>query len=153
MAKLSEYARSLQTTREWVEELMQSLKTKDEALACRALRVTLQELRDHLGPQEAAHFASQLPLLIRGVFYEGWRPTGKPVKRRSKDEFVENVGRAFDEIYQLEEVEELVRDVLEFLSRRISAGEIRDVVLSLPKELRDLWPFEGDRRMAMMESR
>ena len=143
MANLAEFGASLATTREWIGDLMAILETGNEAQACRALRVTMQELRDHLTIAEVADFSAQLPLLLRGVFYEGWRPTGKPVKRRSKEEFLEKISRHFPEFSEVTEVEETVRDVFEFLSRKVSAGEIRDIVTSLPKDLRDLWPPES----------
>lgn len=45
----------------------------DRQMAYHALRGVLFTLRDRLTVEEAAHFASQLPLLIRGIFYEGYR--------------------------------------------------------------------------------
>ena len=148
MANLSEFGSSLETTREWINELMETLGT-DEAKACRALRVTLHELRDHLTVEEAADLAAQMPLLLKGVYYEGWRPAGKPVKRCSKEEFLEKIAESFKDGPHAGKVEQMVRDVFSFLDRRVSAGEIRDVVNSLPKDLRNLWPaYSGERRSA-----
>ena len=145
MANLSEFGSSLETTREWISELMETLNT-DEARACRALRVTLHELRDHLTVGESADIAAQMPLLLRGVFYEGWRPAGKPVERCSKEEFLEKIGESFKDGPHVGQVEKMVRDVFTFLHRRVSAGEIRDVVTSLPKGIRSLWPaYSGER--------
>ncbi len=143
MANLNEFRASLDTAREWIDDLMESIDTRNEAQACRALRVTLQELRDHLTTQEIADFASQLPQLLRGVFYEGWRPAEKPARRRSRLELLERVYKQCPDCASIEQVEVMVQEIFEFLSRKISAGEIRHVVTSLPKELRELWPAEA----------
>ncbi len=145
MANLKEFNSSLETTREWISELMETLGS-DEAKACRALRVTLTELRDHLTVEEAADLAAQMPLLLRGVYFEGWRPAGKPLKRCSKQEFLNKIAASLNDAFRLNEVERMVRNVLLFIDRKVSPGEIRHVVQSLPKDLRSLWPsYYGER--------
>jgi uncharacterized protein (DUF2267 family) len=135
---------SLETTREWMQDLMGQLGTSDDAFAYRALRATLHELRDHLAVEEATHLAAQFPLLLKGVFFDGWRPTGKPVRERSKLDFLDRVGASFREYASLNQVEDIVRNVFEFLSRRVSQGEIHDVMVSLPKDIRTLWFREDE---------
>ena len=39
-----------------------------------ALRAVLHRLRDRLSVDGAAHLGAQLPTLIRGVYYDGWKP-------------------------------------------------------------------------------
>jgi len=56
-----------------------------------ALRATLHALRDRLPVEETAELAAQLPMLVRGVYYEGWDPTGKPVRERSLEGFLAGV--------------------------------------------------------------
>lgn len=143
MANLSEFAPTLETTREWIDDLMLTLDVGNEARACRALRVTLHELRDQLTNEEVADFAAQLPQLIRGVFYEGWRPVSKPIHHRSRVELLERLYERCQDCSSLEDAESMAQDVFEFLSRRISAGETRHIVTSLPKGLRQLWPVEA----------
>jgi uncharacterized protein (DUF2267 family) len=147
MANLCEFGSSLEATRAWIDELMAILQT-DESHACRAFRVVGHELRDQLTTEEAADLAAQLPLLLRGVFFEGWRPNGKPASRSKKD-FLENVAESYKEISNKKQIESIVRDFFRFLDRKVSPGEIRDIVTGLPKQLRDLWPeYSGDRRSA-----
>lgn len=50
-------------------------------------------LRDRLSVDQAAHLSAQLPLLVRGIYYESYHPAGKPEKVRSRAEFLEHVNR------------------------------------------------------------
>src|SRR3979409_215181 len=59
-----------------------------------ALRGVLHALRDRLTVEETAQLAAQLPMLVRGLYYEGWDPTSVPMKL-SREEFLERVRRDF----------------------------------------------------------
>lgn len=139
MAVLSEFGASLETTREWIEELMQTMQT-DEAQACRAFRAVTQELRNHLTLAETADLSAQLPLLLRGVFYDGWTPSKVRQRNRSKEKFLQKVSDRLPRATPIGQVEKMVREVFMFLDRKVSPGEIRHVVGSLPKDLQPLWP-------------
>ena len=91
-----------------------------------------------LHPEEAAGLAAELPLLVRGTFYEGWHPAGKPVKTRSADEFLAPVADAFrgDSPGRPTEV---ARAVFTVLKRHVSAGEVADVIAALPGDVQTLW--------------
>lgn len=133
------FDQTLHTTYTWLKDLMEELRWDDRQRAYRALRATLHALRDRLTVEEAAHLGAQLPMLIRGVYYEGWHPASTPVKERQKAEFVAHVKDAFrrEEDFDPERV---VRGVFNMLARRITAGEIADIKHTLPPELRQLWP-------------
>jgi uncharacterized protein (DUF2267 family) len=129
---------SLQLTNLWLKELMARLGTGDRHLAYLGLRTTLHALRDRLAVDEAAHLGAQLPMLVRGVYYEGWRPAGKPLKEHSKEAFLAHVKA---EAHAPEfEPEPAARAVFGLLAERITAGEIEDVKGVLPKPIRELWP-------------
>jgi uncharacterized protein (DUF2267 family) len=55
----------------WLNDLAEELGTVDTHDAYRALRAFLHPLRDHLPVHEAAQLSAQLPIFVRGVFYEG----------------------------------------------------------------------------------
>src|ERR1700754_110370 len=59
-----------------------------------ALRAVLHALRDRLSVDKAAQLAAQFPMLIRGVYYDGWDPSRVP-QRMKRDEFLERVRREF----------------------------------------------------------
>lgn len=95
-------------------------------------------LRDRLTVDESAHLAAQLPLLIRGVYYDGWRPSTVPVKA-DREEFLDRVSREL--AFELQESEEdLVKKVLRALRKHIADGEWEDVKSTMPKDLTSILP-------------
>jgi uncharacterized protein (DUF2267 family) len=55
-----------------------------------ALRAVLHALRDRLTVDESADFAAQLPMLVRGVYYDGWDPSRVP-KKMNRDDFLDQI--------------------------------------------------------------
>jgi uncharacterized protein (DUF2267 family) len=104
-----------------------------------ALRITLHALRDRLTVEEVAHLGAQLPMLVRGFYYEGWDPTGKPEKVRHKEQFLARIEQEFKNDDSVDP-EVVARAVFFVLSHRVTQGEIEDVKHILPEELRSLWP-------------
>jgi uncharacterized protein (DUF2267 family) len=129
-----------QKTRIWLNDLMEILEWKDKPRkAYIGLRAVLHALRDRLTIQEAVQLGAQLPLLIRGVYYEGWKLTGKPVRERHKEEFLDHIKRAFRDDTTVDP-EKVARAVFQVLSKRTSSGEIEDVRHMLPTPVQRLWP-------------
>src|ERR1700704_577649 len=102
-----------------------------------ALRAVLHAVRDRLPVEETAELAAQLPMLVRGFYYEGWDPTGKPVRERSLEGFLAGVAI---ELPIAADPEPVARAVFALLARRVSDGEIQDVKGVLPTAIRQLWP-------------
>jgi uncharacterized protein (DUF2267 family) len=129
---------TVQTTNNWLHEIMNHLRIEDRHTAYRYLRIVLHGLRDRLSVVQAAALGSQLPLLVRGVFFEGWQPHDKPLKIRHKDEFLDFIARSLrkDE----PSAESVACAVFDVLSRHVSKGEVEHIRQSLPKELRSLFP-------------
>lgn len=133
------FGHTLQTTHLWLNDLMAELGWDDQHKAYVALRASLHTLRDRLTIAEVAHLGAQLPMLIRGFYYEGWTPAGKPVKERHKDAFVAHIQESLKQDEAIDP-ERIIRAVFKVLARRITAGEIEDILHILPPELRELWP-------------
>jgi uncharacterized protein (DUF2267 family) len=138
MNKLMVIDSTVQETYVWLKELKEDLHTEETQLAYQALRVVLHGLRDRLPVEEAADLGAQFPMLIRGLYYEGWHPAGKPLKIRSQQEFLDHINK--DLWKENEDPIRLCRAVFALLDRRISAGEVRDVRGNLPGEIQALWP-------------
>lgn len=131
---------TVQVTHEWLNELSERIDTPDRRRALRLLRATLHALRDRLPHEECAHLASQLPVLLRGVYYEGWRPAETPRPDNEFADFMEQVG----EVYDTElghQLSEDVSEVFRLLNDRISTGEAAHVRQSLTGELQEIWPL------------
>lgn len=132
---------ALQSLHEWLKELGTIVNWEDEQRAYRLLCVTLQALRDWLDVNEASQLGAQLPLLVRGIYYEGWRPAETPVAERSREAFLARIEEAF-KTDPIDSTSEAVTSVFKLLNLRISKGEIEDVRMRLPSALRELWPKE-----------
>jgi uncharacterized protein (DUF2267 family) len=139
MPGLKVFDATLQKTYQWLNELMQLLDWGDKNKAYLALRATLHELRDCLTIQEVAQLAAQLPMLVRGFYYEGWNPAGKPEKVRSEEQFLAHIARYFQDGEDVNP-ERVARAVFTVLANHVSEGEIEDVRQVLPSSLRRLWP-------------
>ena len=103
-----------------------------------ALRVVLHQLRDRLPLTESVQLASQLPMLIRGCYYENWVPKNQPTHLKAES-FVSEVGFAFPGDLTIDP-EHVTKAVFRVLVRHVSSGEINDVVACLPDDYRPLWP-------------
>jgi len=133
---------TVHVTHTWINELDELLGWSNKSRSYRLLRSVLQALRDWLPVNEAADFAAQLPNLLRGGYYEQWRPATTPVKPRSKSDFLGRIDHAFvgDPILHTEDA---VRITFRFLSTKIAAGEITDIKHALPADLRALWTLSS----------
>lgn len=138
MTGLEAFDSTLHKSHEWINDIMEELDGSDRHAAYAALRAALHALRDRLTVEEAAKLGAQLPMLIRGLYYEGWHPSGKPLKQH-KREFLDGIrdslrGRGDPN------PEIVARAVFTVLAHHVSPGEAQDVKSFLPKELRELWP-------------
>jgi uncharacterized protein (DUF2267 family) len=125
---------TLQTTNLLLKDLEERMHWQGHRhLSYAALRAVLHTLRDRLTVEEAAEFAAQLPMLVKGIYYEGWEPASVP-KKFDASEFAAGVRSrlAF-------EVEggtlALTGQVLKSLARHVSPGELDDVLSMLPQKL------------------
>ena len=128
---------TIQTTNIWLDDVMKDLGWHDRHRAYHALRAVLHTLRDRLSVDEAAQLSAQLPLLIRGVFFEGWHPAHKPVKERRQDQFVAHVSESFA-LDTEADPEQITRSVLKVLGQHIDVGECDSLRRVLPPAVQEL---------------
>ena len=133
------WAATLQKSNVWMKELSGELGLglEDTLLA---FRTVTHALRDRLPPIEAAHLAAQLPLLLKGVYFDGWKPGGTPVKLRDALEFLQYVRVPLERGIRNVDVLEVTQTVLRYLANHLSDGEIEQIRAVLPAEMRELLP-------------
>ncbi len=134
---LTPFESTLQTTNIWLHDILERLGWGEDRY--HALRAVLHALRDRLTVDQTAALAAQLPMLVRGFYYEGWHPHGKPLKERHKEEFLAQITAAFPGEPEVNP-EQVVRAVFQVLAKHVTGGEIEAVKRSLPSALRSLWP-------------
>ncbi len=130
-------AQTNEKTHIWLNELASELTWDDPDLVFRALRAVLHQLRDRLPIDESAQLASQLPMLVRGMYYENWDPQPHPV-RIDAEMFSEHVAAAFPGDYTVDPTH-IIRSVMAVVARHVSPGELEDVKLCLPDDYRVFW--------------
>ena len=135
---------TLQKTNAWLKELMEELDWDDRHRSYLALRTTLHALRDWLNVGEAVQLGAQLPMLVRGFYFEGWNPAHTPVKARHREDFLQDIEQYFPKDVPIDAAQ-IARGVFKLLESRVSRGEIADVKHVLPTEIRDLWPADTRR--------
>lgn len=132
-----DFAHAAGQAQRWVNELANDMEW-DEHDALRLLRTVLHAIRDWLSLEEMADLSSQLPTLIRGMFFEGWS-AAEPVRDRNKRDFVLRVRHGFGYEPNLD-YDRAISAVFNLLDRHVSHGEIVQVRNSMKKSLRHLWP-------------
>ena len=136
---LEVFDKTVQTTNVWLKEIMEATGL-DRRRAYHVPTAVLHVPRDRLTVDEVAQLGAQLPILVRGLYYDRWHhPAGKPDRLRHKEEFLAAVAAGLDNIGPIDP-EEATRAVFAVLERHIAPGEIEDVKAMLPTQLRDLWP-------------
>lgn len=124
--------RTVAKTYEWLHEVARRSTLDDVHRAYQVLRAVLHALRDRIEPDVAAHLAAQLPLLVRGIFYEGWDPARTPV-RMSLAEFLARIERDAAPM-DAGEAEKVARGVLTVCWDELGQGTMDHLISVLPSE-------------------
>lgn len=135
---LDSFDRTVHLTNTWLGEIGDRIGFGRQH-AYHALRAVLHTLRDRLLPGEAAKLASELPMLVRGIYYEGYKPDATPLKLRTQQEFLDHVQQRY-ELDLPRNPEKLVRAVFEVMCEHVSEGEIEKVVQMLPADIATFFP-------------
>ncbi|QWG17707.1 DUF2267 domain-containing protein [Bradyrhizobium sediminis] len=128
---------TVQETNAWLRAVAEQLHFEDRQHAYLALRAVLHALRDRLPPEVAVNLGAQLPILVRGVYYEGWHMAGKPTKDRSVQEFADHVLQGLPPRFPMDPLT-VTRGVFEILWERLDAGEFAKLMDHLPTPLRTM---------------
>jgi uncharacterized protein (DUF2267 family) len=132
---------TIQRTNAWLKDLMQELNWSDRRQTYLAFRCVLHAIRDHIALKDAVFLGEQLPMLIRGAYFEHWTPPDRPPLLRSQEDFfsILSCSLARDGEHAAN-AKAVTLAVFRLLERKATEGEIEDLQHVMPQALSDLWP-------------
>lgn len=139
---LAVFDTTINETNQWLKALEAELLIDDRHKAYLALRAVLHALRDRLSPGGAMRLGAQMPMLLRGLYVEGWRPDETPVRTHSVEAFAAKVAEELPPDFGFEP-DFLARMVIRALWGQMSGGAMRKAREEVPEALRALWPDEA----------
>jgi uncharacterized protein (DUF2267 family) len=134
---LEVFDKTLQTTNIWLDELRTQLGL-DRKEAWHVLGAVLHALRNRVPHELAIHLGAQLPLLVRGLYYDQWRSSQEPERARSLDEFASQVARHLPDQSSVAPLQAAAA-VFAVLSRHVTGGQVEKLRHALPEDVRALW--------------
>lgn len=144
---LEVFDKTIQQTNIWLDEIMEKIGS-DRKLAWHVLGGVLRTLRDRLQPEVALHLSAQLPLLIRGTYFEGWRTPISPDHYRDEADFLDHIvektagARPVDPTMA-------ASAVFAVLAAHLDGGLVQKVIETLPAAIRAYWPARPDEGVYM----
>ena len=138
---LDVFDKTLQTTNIWLVDIMKELGP-DRQVAWHALGAVLRALRDRLQIGLAVHLGAQLPLLVRGLYYDQWHASEQTLKQRSAEEFLNHVSKGLSGIRPVN-VQAATRSVFRVLGQYLDPNQVEKVRQALPENVRAMWSGAG----------
>ncbi len=141
---LDVFERSQQKTGAWLDDLLVRLEWDDRHQAYEALGVVLHALRDRLPLAACVNLGAQLPLLLRGLYYQNWSVSEPPAPVDRHRDFLTQVrlGLLAHHLDLVSE-ERLVGEVAALLRSRLPLGELAALGRALPPRIRGLLGLPG----------
>ncbi len=140
---LRHFDNTVQTTIDWLK-IIEEETHWDRQQAYLAAKSVLHTMRDRLPVTEAVNFAGQLPLLMKGVYFEGWQPENKPEKYDT-DAFIGEVIQRVDQPSNPELAELGIKAVHTMLERKSGATEMETFLGNMPEDLQQYFKgIEGE---------
>jgi uncharacterized protein (DUF2267 family) len=131
------FDKTLHITHLWLHDIMDDIGP-DRQAAWKVLCSVLRTLRDRLPVNLAAHLGAGLPLLIRGAYYDQFRPDSMPTAIRTYEEFVDEVDYELSDMRPIDP-DLAVQSVFRALSHYLTPGQVSKVRRSLPQSIRRVW--------------
>ena len=138
---LDVFDKTLQTTNIWLDEVMADIGP-DRQNAWHVLGAVLRTLRDRVPAPLAAHLGAQLPLIVRGAYYDGYRPLTEPLALRDCEAFLAHVGEGLQGIRPVN-VRDATCAVFNVLSAHLPRGQCAKVRDALPDDVKALWQLDN----------
>ncbi len=131
--------RNIHTMYEWLYDISDFLKINDLDKCAAILQAVLHKLRDHIPLNNAVHLSEQLPIMIRGLFFEAWDPNKTPIKDRNREEFLLSVKEELGSSYTDLNAELMVIAVFNTLAKKTSPGTINKILAVAPKGIKSVF--------------
>lgn len=144
---LDVFDKTIQTTNIWLNEIS-AVIGPDRHLAWKVLSTVLHKIRDRLPIELASHLGSQMPLLVRGAYYDQFKPSAMPGTCRTVAEFTAEVAEWLSDVRPVDPTL-AIQAVLGVLDRHVDPGQITKVKGALPKHLRQMWDNASTRELML----
>ena len=136
---------TVQETNHWLKLMMGEMGSDDRQSSFNALRAALHAIRDRIGADNTVHLGAQLPMLLRGAYYEGWRPATTPTRERHLEDFFDHVAASLPRNDRTNPAE-AARACFAVMGRCLDSGELLKLRGILPHEVLNLFPDAALRR-------
>jgi uncharacterized protein (DUF2267 family) len=133
-ARFHRFERTVHTSYEWLDAVAAHIGGERRD-AYHALHAVLGALRDRLPADVAADLSAQMPLLVRGVFFDGHEPANAPVRTAGADDFVAAVRCALAPAPGID-ARDAIDAVLEALTTNIDRRVLDEIGPLLPAQFR-----------------
>ncbi|MFW5808002.1 MAG: DUF2267 domain-containing protein [Spirochaetota bacterium] len=124
-------------TNQWLNDTEQALHLDSRVNAYNLLRATLHLIRDRIDVGEALDFAAQLPLLLKGVYFDGFTLHDAPKKARSDEELMIMFESEVCESITIQP-NDAIAGVLSVIRKHIDRGQFEHVMGQMPGQIRNL---------------
>lgn len=133
---------------DFLKELSQRLGDDNRDRSARILRSVLHLLRDQIPVEESVQFMAQLPMFLKAVYVDGWKLNNRQRKVKDYDAFINEIRypdtrKIYTDFDSNAQCEHAVQIVLTLIQEKVSEGEIRDVVNTLPAGLRKIFEIKA----------
>ena len=133
---------SLQTTMDWLSEIQEELGWPDKEKVYKATKAVLHAIRDRSPIEEVINFTANLPVVFKGMLFDGYTLSGKPVKIRTIGDFYDYIQDQYGARQgNIINADDACRGVINIISEKVGEGEMHKLTANMPEELRPLFQF------------
>lgn len=136
--RVDAFETTLRTSYDWIRDFGRELGQTHAGLCYRCLRAGLHAIRDRLPVAESIALSAQLPLLLRGVWIDGWHPARVPIRAHSPDEILRSIEHELEGGLATAPGA-VLGATFAVLERHVDAAELRKLHAIAPDALRVLW--------------
>ncbi|TMI87359.1 MAG: DUF2267 domain-containing protein [Bacteroidetes bacterium] len=144
LTMINAFEKHCQEANRFIKNLAMQLGTPDDTdHAVRVLRCVFIALRRTLIPDESLHIISQLPLVLKGIYVDGWDINEPLCEAQTFDEFLFDIRNntetsAGSDFANDELARKKITVIFNALKEFVSEGELDHVRDDLPKEIAEL---------------